>query len=141
MSKLKTHRPAPSWTFVMVRDGPGIIDDAVRIALEVAVYKMHLDKWPATRFKVDTCDGYVENSGTTHTIAARTGVLFRAQIEDDDGPYRINFLVSERDLKEGAKRLKNIEKGDPGYGFGPIDSRIIPPDLFEFVQEVPRKLH
>lgn len=140
MPKRKEHRSAPSWTYVMVRDGPGIIDEQVRIALEMAVYKMYLDKWEATRFKVASCDGYVENSGQTHSIATRIGVLFKAQIEAEAGMYRINFLVNERDLEAGATRLKNMERGDPGYGIGPVDERLIPEAMYQFLQEAPRQL-
>ena len=140
MPKNPHHRSA-SWTCVMVKDGPGLIDERVRTALEITAYKMHLDGWEATRFKVDTCEGYIENSGKTQSIAAITGLLYKAQVESDEGVYRINFLINARDLERGAERLKEIERGETGFGVAIEDDRAIPSPLLEFIKTIPRQLN
>jgi hypothetical protein len=45
----------------------------------------------------------------THSVGGRSGVLFRTQIDCEDGTdYMVNFLFSEEDLKRGAEIIKRM---------------------------------
>lgn len=105
-----------SWTCVMVQKGPGIIPEDICNHLQFAACDLQLRR--ADRMKIvgdGPCNGIIETDWQSHLIGTRGGILFRAQVDGEEGEYFINFLLSEDDLKHGAKMImdrckeKNID--------------------------------
>jgi hypothetical protein len=97
-----------SWTCMMVSKGPGLVSEEIRNHLQLAAADLTLRKWD--RMKIvgnkSPCEGIIETDWKHHLIGTRGGILFRSQVEGENGEYFINFLLSEEDLKEGAKTLQ-----------------------------------
>ena len=127
------HHQARSWTILLVKEGPGLVGDDIRVALERATYRMRLDGWAATRFKAPTCEGYVEDAEKACSIAAVRGMLFKAQVDHDEGSFRINFLINESDLARGAQRLEELERDEPMRCVVTPDYGTLPRPLYEFL--------
>ena len=120
-----------SWTILMVKNGPGLIADGVRNSLKAAACNLTLKKWDKMHIVNDHCTGRIQTAWTTHNVGGRSGVLFRAQVESDDGEYLVNFLLSTEDLERGAEILRKMEEG--GQGMWADGSGQIPcPELYEF---------
>ncbi len=121
-----------SWTCVAVEKGPGVLPDPVRTALRNAACDLYLKKWDRMHLRGDLLEGIIQTAWTTHLIGTRSGVLFRAHVDCEDGTdYMVNFLLHERDLERGADIIRQHEEGAaeewhnaPG-GF-PV------PELYEF---------
>ena len=65
------------------------------------------------RIVSEVCNGLIETEWHTKTIGARSGVLFKAQIDNVQGDYFVNFLLSTDDLERGAEVLREmIERGE-----------------------------
>lgn len=132
-----------SWTCLMVENGPGVISDEVRLALKVAACDLHLKKWGTMHLVSEVIEGIIKTERTTHLVGTRSGVLFRAQIDCEDGTdYKINFLLSEEDLKAGAKILRQLEEGVGGE-WQETSTRFPVPELYEFyeLRQQHRRLH
>lgn len=121
----------------MVKDGPGLIPDEVRTALEVAAYKLQLDGFDAVRIKDDSCAGYLETTWDSHMIGSRGGILFKAQIETDEGAYFVNFLLAEKDLERGAEILRQFEDQELHTRWGVAQGEIELAALYEFLGQQP----
>jgi len=104
-----------SWTCLLVEKGPGMLDDAVRTALKVAACDLHLKRWDTMHIMSDVCEGIIATSWSTHTVGARAGVLFRAEVDAEAGLYRVNFLLNIKDLERGAELLKAREDEEEEY--------------------------
>ena len=91
----------------MVSKGPGLVQEDVRNHLQLAAADLVLRKWD--RMKIvgkGPCEGVIETDWKHHLVGTKGGILFRSQVEDESGEYFVNFLLSEEDLKEGAKTLQ-----------------------------------
>ena len=106
-----------SWTCLMVEKGPGMIADKVCAALKMAACDLHLKKWDRMHIVSDVCDGIIETAWDTHSVGARSGVLFRTQIGSETGDYMVNFLLNTNDLERGAEVLREMEeRGEEVWG-------------------------
>lgn len=116
----------------MVEKGPGLLPDEVRNVLKVAACDLHLKRWDRMNIASDIIDGLIETKWDTHLVGTRSGVLFRAQIDCEDGTdYKVNFLLSEEDLKRGADLIRQMEEGRGGT-WGESPSRFPVPELYKF---------
>lgn len=116
----------------MVQRGPGIISDAVRAALTVAACRLQLNRHDSSRISSEVCDGYIETAWDTQLVGTRSGVLFKAQLDCDEGTYQVNFLLSEDDLESGAAELERMSLEDEGE-WVQGDGQIPVPALYEFL--------
>lgn len=121
-----------SWTCLMVQRGPGMISDEVRSALTVAACRLQLNRHDASRISSDVCDGYIETAWDTHLVGTRSGVLFKTQLDCDEGTYEVNFLLSEDDLASGAAELERISLAGEGE-WVQGDGKIPVPALYDFL--------
>lgn len=104
-----------SWTCLLVQNGPGMLPDNVCTALKVAACDLHLKKWDEIRLVNDIVEGILKTEWKTYVVGTRSGVLFRAHIDCENGTdYMVNFLLNERDLKKGAETLKQMEESAGG---------------------------
>lgn len=102
---------ADSWTCLMVEKGPGLLDDKIRAALKMAACDLYRRKEERMPIFHDACDGIITTEGKSYTVGSTSGVLFRAHIDTENGcDYRVNFLLSERDLERGASALREMEE-------------------------------
>ena len=126
--------PHDSWTVLMVQDGPGMLSDDVRTALKIAACELHLKRAERMRIKSHVCEGFIETEWKTKVIGARSGVLFRCQIDSGGGNYRVNFLFSEKDLRRGADIIREIdEEGDMPWRMSETSRESHPvKELFDF---------
>ena len=120
-----------SWTCLMVENGPGMISDRVRTALKLAACDLHLKKWDQMHIVSDIVEGVIKTEWKTHLVGVRPGVLFRAQIDCEDGTdYKINFLLNEDDLEHGAKVLREMEER-AGGDWQTSSTRFPVPELYQ----------
>lgn len=116
----------------MVQKGPGMISDQVRTALKVAACDLHLKKWDQMRLHSDVVEGIIETEWATHLVGAKSGILFRAQIDCEDGTdCKINFLLNEDDLTHGAEILRQMEERTGGV-WQESSTRFPVPALYQF---------
>lgn len=121
-----------SWTCLMVENGPGMISDHVRTALKAAACDLHLKKWDQMHLASDVVEGIIKTEWNTHVVGTKSGVLFRAQIDCEDGTdYKINFLLNEEDLKQGAEILRQMEER-AGGAWESSSTRFPLPELYQF---------
>ena len=120
-----------SWTCLMVQKGPGIIDDDVRAALKMAACDLYLNKWDRMNIVNDVCNGVIETKWDTHSVGARSGVLFRTQIDSETGNYMVNFLFSTKDLERGADILREMKEQE-GSGLAVASGRFPCEALYQF---------
>ncbi len=99
-----------SWTCVMVAGEFGVIPDKVQIALKLAACDMRIEKRDQMLFKGEDCNGFLVTGWNSFMIGARSGILFRSEVDVEGKSIKVNFLLSEADLKQGAKRLKRMYK-------------------------------
>lgn len=120
-----------SWTCLMVDRGPGMLAEEVRAALKMAACDLYLNRLERMRVATEVCSGYIETGWETHSVGARSGILFRTQIDCEQGDYHVNFLLSVGDLERGAGRLRDrIERGE--YAVGTSEERFPCEALYEF---------
>ncbi len=101
----------------MVKNGPGMLADEVCAVLKYAACDLYRQQNGTMVIKSDLCDGFIETDGTSCSVGGRTGTLFRAKVEVEDGEYLVNFLLNEKDLAQGADTLRRlIEDGRLGRG-------------------------
>lgn len=115
----------------MVEKGPGLLDERVRIGLKKAACELHLRGWDKMNM-IDSkvCTGTIETEWKTFSVGARSGVLFKAQITEETGDYKVNFLLNTRDLERGAEVLREMEEG--GDMWVRSTERFPVPELYEF---------
>lgn len=131
-----------SWTCITVDDGPGILPDEVRTALKLAACEMHDDKLALLRFKHALCQGEIDTEWEHRMVGGRGGILFHARIDADDGEYKVHFLVSNADLKRGAKRLKKVvERHGDNWKYLPADVFGDIVHEFDDLRQQPRRLN
>ena len=99
-----------SWTCVMVKNGPGLIDEDVKCAIKMAACDLFQRKIERNKLRNDVCEGYIQTEWKSRAVGARSGILFHAHITADDGDYQVNFLLSEDDLERGAEFVRDIEE-------------------------------
>lgn len=132
-----------SWSCLSVERGPGMISDEVRNALKAAACDLHLKKWNEVRIENALISGVIKTEWDTHMVGGRSGVLFRAQIDCEDGTdYKINFLLHEDDLERGAEIIRQMEEREGGdWHSTPVQFPI--PALYEFhdLRGPSRRLH
>ena len=122
-----------SWVCVTVEKGPGLITDEVRTVLKMAACDLHLKRWDRMHIISDMCAGLIQTKWETHSLGGASGVLFRAQVERDEGDYQVNFLLNERDLKRGARFLREIEEEPAGnWEQIPQEFEVPIPELYRF---------
>ena len=118
-----------SWMCVGVEDGPGLISDEVRKQLMMEACALRLRGKERAIIKGKTFTGIIIDTNKSCCIGARSGNLFRAQIDiDGTGDCKINFLLSDEELEKGAKTLKALEDG---VGL-PYTGNDLPHDLLQF---------
>ena len=128
-----------SWTCLMVKNGPGMLPDDVCAALKYAACNLYHQQKAAMVIKSDVCDGFIETDGTSHSVGGRSGTLFRAKIEVEDGEYLVNFLMNGKDLERGADILRRtIEEGELVRG---TDTDRIPCDELYKFHDLSRRSH
>jgi hypothetical protein len=121
-----------SWTCLTVEKGPGIISDEVRNVLKAAACDLHLKRWDQMPLENDLLTGIIKTEWNTYRVGGRSGVLFRAQVDCEDGTdYRINFLFNERDLERGAEIIRHMKEGDESR-WSENSVRIPIPELYQF---------
>lgn len=132
-----------SWSCLSVEKGPGTISDEVRNALKAAACDLHLKKWDEMRIENDIISGIIKTEWKTYMVGGRSGVLFRAQIDCEDGTdYKINFLFHEDDLERGAEIIRQMEEGESdNWQDSPV--RFPVPELYRFedLRGPSRKVH
>lgn len=122
-----------SWTCLSVEKGPGMISDDVRNALKFAACDLHFKKWDEMRIENNIISGIIKTEWKTFLVGTRSGVLFRAHIDCEDGTdYMVNFLFNEDDLERGAEIIREMEEER-----GSVYSRGAPapipcPELYRF---------
>lgn len=100
-----------SWCCAMVKDGPGIIPVNVRLHLQYSACDLVLKK--QERMKIlgnGPCNGIIETEFKSICIGTKSGIMFHAHVESDAGEYKVNFLLSEKDLKTYGKKIKQYIK-------------------------------
>ncbi len=118
-----------SWTCVGVEKGPGLLDESTRKHLMLEACGLRLRGKSRALIKGKTFTGIIIDANKSCCIGARSGNLFRAQIDiDGTGDCKINFLLSDEDLEKGAKTLKALEGG---VGL-PYTGNDLPHDLLQF---------
>lgn len=100
-----------SWSCLMVENGPGIIDDEIRSALKAAACNLHLQRVERMKISSDICGGIIQTKWDSYSVGGRSGILFRTQVERDEGDYFVNFLLSTADLEAGADIIREMEEG------------------------------
>ena len=94
----------------MVDKGPGTLSRDVRAALKMAACRLHLDRKDRVQLFSEVLDGIIQTDWNTQLVGSRSGVLFRAHVDCKDGiDFKVNFLLSVADLKQGAEFLKKLE--------------------------------
>jgi len=109
-----------------------MISDMVRNTLKGAACDLYLKKWDEMRIENDVISGIIKTEWTTHTVGTQSGILFRAQIDCEDGiDYKVNFLFHERDLERGANVIQQMAEQTDGVW---VDSPIPIPcaELYKF---------
>lgn len=132
-----------SWSCLSVEKGPGMVSDEVRNALISAACDLHLKKWDETRIENEIISGIIKTEWKTYVVGGRSGVLFRAQVDCEDGnDYQINFLFHEDDLKRGAEVIRQMEK-ERGEAWDDIPAPIPCSELYRFedLRSPSRKVH
>ncbi len=132
-----------SWSCLSVEKGPGVISDEVRNTLKAAACDLHLKKWDEMHIENDIISGIIKTEWTTCSVGGRSGVLFRAQIDCEDGTdYKVNFLFSEDDLERGSEILRQVEE-HAGGKWENIPTRVPVPELYRFydLRGPSRRLH
>lgn len=120
-----------SWTCLLVQKGPGMVPDDVCAVLKYAACDLHRQRKAAMVIKSDVCDGFIETDGKSFAVGGRTGILFRAKVEGEEGEYMVNFLLNEHDLERGAAALRRlVEEGKLVYNAS--DSPIPCSELYRF---------
>lgn len=131
-----------SWTIVMVQDGPGIIPEDVRAELTKAACELHLKKMERMQMRGGVCEGVIQTNGETASLGARTGVLFRSQFDWESGGCKVNFLLSEEDLENGATTLRRMMEEREGGEWLLSPEPFPVPELYDFHDlRGPRRLH
>jgi hypothetical protein len=133
-----------SWTCLMVEKGPGIISDDVRAELTIVACAMSKGRVERQKVNGNYCGGVMTSEWSSHSIGGRSGILFRAQLDGHDGEdYKVNFLLSEDDLKRGVKKLeKRLKENDLGKGNWISGEGKIPiPELYDFYDLRKRNVH
>lgn len=122
-----------SWTCLNVEKGPGMISNMVRNVLKAAACDLHVKKWDTMHIENDMVSGIITTNWDTHVVGGRSGVLFRAQIDCEDGPnYKVNFLFHEKDLERGAEIIREMEEREGGEVWGTTSARIPCEELYRF---------
>jgi len=120
-----------------------MISDDVRNALKAAACDLHLKKWDEMRIENDIISGIIKTEWDTHMVGGRSGVLFRAQVDCEDGTdYMVNFLFHERDLERGAEIIRQMaEREGDDWQDSPVHFPV--PALYEFydLRGPSRRLH
>jgi hypothetical protein len=116
----------------MVENGPGVLDDNICAALKRAACELSLSRRDTMLVSTVVCNGVIKTAWTTQSVGTRSGVLFRAQLESDKGPFKVNFLLSEDDLKRGAELIKEIEEGRTGTYWGKSPGMLPVEALYDF---------
>ncbi len=115
----------------MVKKGPGMLSDEVRLALKLAACDLHRLRWDRMNIVNDVCEGVIQTAWDTHLVGMCAGVLFRAQIEGESGAYQVNFLLSTDDLECGADILRDMEENG-GYEWASSPAQIPCDELYRF---------
>jgi hypothetical protein len=132
-----------SWSCLSVENGPGLLSDIVRNSLKVAACDLHLKKWGEMRIESDVISGVIKTEWNTHSVGGQSGVLFRAQIDCEDGTdYKVNFLFNEDDLKQGAEIIRQVAESE-GSNWEDSPTRFPVPELYQFydLRGPSRRLH
>lgn len=82
-----------------------MIPDEIKRAFKMAACRLHREKRDQMLFKTEECSGVIKTDWETRSVATRSGVLFKAEVESEDGSWQVNFLLHTRDLERGAERL------------------------------------
>lgn len=120
-----------------------MLSDEVRNALKAAACDLALKKWDTMRIESDVISGIIKTNWDTHIVGGRSGVLFRAHIDCEDGTdYCINFLLQEDDLARGSDIIREMEKSEDGE-WSRVSARIPCEALYHFenLRGPSRKLH
>lgn len=92
-----------------------MISDDVRNALKVAACDLYLKGWDTMHIESDIISGIIETQWDTHSVGGRSGVLFRAQVDCEDGTdYKVNFLFHTDDLKRGSEIIREMHEREDG---------------------------
>lgn len=129
-----------SWSCLMVEKGPGMIDDQTRATLKAAACNLHLKRIDRMVITSDVCGGIIQTNWDTHLVGERSGILFRCQVERDEGDFFVNFLLNTRDLEAGAEVIREMEE----RGFGQWETAHEPfpvQELYQFYDLRKRSLH
>ena len=131
-----------SWTCLMVEKGPGVLTDEIRAVLKMAACELHLKQWDRMHIHSEVCEGVIETAWATKVVGARSGVLFRTQIDSEEGEYLVNFLLNDDDLERGAEFLRELREAGAaptGVAEEPFPCR----DLYRFydLRETMRRAH
>jgi hypothetical protein len=128
----------------MVQNGPGVISDKVRTALKVAACELKERELGEIRVSTSVLQGVIKTDWKSYMVGARSGVLFKAHIDHEDGSdYLINFLLNQRDLENGAGIIRQMEE-EGGFSWKRILGGQVPvPEFYQFenLAGVSRKLH
>lgn len=121
-----------SWTCLLVQKGPGLLSDVVCTVLKAAACDLHLKKWDEMRLTNDLVEGIIKTEWKSYTVGSRSGVLFRAQVDSEDGnDYKVNFLLNKKDLERGAEIIRQMEERT-GDGWEQASFRFPLPELYQF---------
>ena len=120
-----------SWTCIMVRNGPGLIPDLVRQRLKLEACRLYAKEKERAGFKTPECSGVLLSTRRAHSVGARTGILFKAEVEISGHPEcQINFLLSVADLERGAQFVQQVEEANRAVMVpGMVDEC---PELYQF---------
>lgn len=103
-----------SWTCLMVNNGYGPLPDELCAALKLAACNLAVKKQETILMSNNFCTGVLTTKWTSHTVGARSGILFRAHVDTPKGELKVNFLLNEDDLKRGAEVIREMEEGRDG---------------------------
>ena len=123
-----------SWTYILVNNGPGLVPDQVQLRLKLEACTLYQHEKETATIQSRECTGTLKSTRQAFTVRARTGILFKAELqhEGESGVWQINFLLSIADLGRGKALLREIEEGE-GVARHPITEMTEEcPELYRF---------
>ena len=76
-----------SWSCIMTQNGPGIVSDEIRLTLKAAACQLYAQKVERALIRSNHCGGIIQTEWKTATLGTRTGMVFKSQLEGDQGEY------------------------------------------------------
>jgi hypothetical protein len=130
-----------SWTCLMVGKDMGMVPPDLTNILKACACVMRMEKLDRMPIIHDRCSGVMETNWNTHSVGARSGVLFKSAVDYGGISTQVNFLFHERDLKAGAELLRRGGEVRPNEWWATYSGHLDNPDLYKFGNLRPYRLN